>query len=365
VRPPFIRVTPDEIERYGAAGAVVLAHIRYRCESDGPGRVEIDGVRWWRVSRRDMGHEVGLTLKVVRKALQALGRVVVAKHFPPLEDQSLAYRAINDDNDDNRSDLPEAPQGQGRNGSDLPEALQGQDRAPQGQVPSPTGPGTEPHRASALPIETLETKREKGEARDGQTPDLRPPPSKQPANSEQPRPPYCPDHPGGTDEPGTVTTTQAVAPFAQRLDTHSGGPGTLRERLRQQIPPPPPRFCRRHMPDGADGPCGRCGDARHNFTEWRKLYGVAWDAVQRPLMGKATAKAVGYALMAEDLTARMREQDGQPAAAQHAQPADYVDAEVIDEAPRNLLPCHSCTAPAVENGLCGHHLATTRAEDQP
>ena len=53
MRPPFIRVIPAEAERYGAAAAIVLAHIRYRGKSDGPGRVcDEDGTRWWRVSPR-------------------------------------------------------------------------------------------------------------------------------------------------------------------------------------------------------------------------------------------------------------------------------------------------------------------------
>jgi hypothetical protein len=100
MRPPFIRTLPDEVERYGAPAALVLAHIRYRCDSDGPDRFEVDGVRWWRVSHVDLGSEVGLSRQTVRTALRALNQVVSANTFPRWNaeartiDQTRAYRVV-------------------------------------------------------------------------------------------------------------------------------------------------------------------------------------------------------------------------------------------------------------------------------
>ena len=103
MRPPFIRVLPAEVERYGPHAAIVLAHIRFRCESDGPGRVTADGVRWWRVPLVDMAGEMGLSVRGVRTALTALGDAVAAKHFKPLSNQSRAYRVTTHQNG---ADLP-------------------------------------------------------------------------------------------------------------------------------------------------------------------------------------------------------------------------------------------------------------------
>jgi len=182
VKPPFIRVVPSEVDQFGPAAAIVLAHIRYRCEADGPMRIQRDGHMWWRVSRSVIGREVGLSLKVVRKALQDLGGAVAAKHFPPQEDRSLAYRVILE-SDALTSQKPH------RANADQPEA-------PRGQPIGPTGPTPEPRRASALSIETLETGREA-------VADGHPPVSPSAANSEPPR--FCPKHmPDGTHLPCTA-----------------------------------------------------------------------------------------------------------------------------------------------------------------
>lgn len=102
MRPEFTRVLPDETERYGPAAAIVLAHIRFRCESDGPGRYERAGFRWWRTSHTSLGEEVGLSRKQVLAAVEklALANSLVVEHHPPLEDQSRSYRPA--------CDLPES-----------------------------------------------------------------------------------------------------------------------------------------------------------------------------------------------------------------------------------------------------------------
>jgi hypothetical protein len=98
--PPFVRVLPDEVLRYGAPAAIVLAHIRYRCESEGEDRFTVDGLRFWRVSHVDLGSEVGLSRQSVRTALSALIGIVSAKTFPQWDadartvDQTRAYSVL-------------------------------------------------------------------------------------------------------------------------------------------------------------------------------------------------------------------------------------------------------------------------------
>lgn len=172
--PEFIRVVPGEVEEYGAAAAIVLAHIRYRCESDGPGRIDRDGLRWWRVSYDDLGRETGLTTKTIRGALKALGGMVLANHFPPLNDQSRAYR-IAEDADPVTSQKTERADG------DQPEDREGRSDAESGSSKCPEGQLGLPAGASALPIETLEKGGEEPGARRAPAP---PPSSPQSANSE-------------------------------------------------------------------------------------------------------------------------------------------------------------------------------------
>jgi hypothetical protein len=152
VRPQHVKVVPAEVERYGGNAAIVLAHIRYRCESDGPGRIEADDDRrWWRVSLADLAHELGMSQKAIRTALRRLSNVVVANHFPPLEDQTLAYRV-------HAPDQSIAARGTVSNTSDQPVAARG-------MGPCRQGHGTVPAGASAPYIETLETKETKNASR--------------------------------------------------------------------------------------------------------------------------------------------------------------------------------------------------------
>ena len=184
----FIRVVPDEITRYGPAAAVVLAHIRYRCASAGPGRIERDGRLWWRVTYSDLGREVGMSVKVVRRALEVLAGTVAAKHFPPLSDQSRAFSVCSLEEP---SDQPEAPQGSCEYLSDRPSASEGISSAPEGSSKSPTGQPPLPHRASALPIENLEEGEEARSPRAHPTPQ---PDQPSTANSERPKRPRCELH---------------------------------------------------------------------------------------------------------------------------------------------------------------------------
>lgn len=142
VRPPFFKVVPEEVERYGPAAAIVLAHIRYRCESDGPGRSVIDGERWWRVSVADLAAEVGLSVQPVRTALKALAGTVVAKRFSS-DDTTKAYRLALDGAECQPPDLPFVSSNKPQDGR--PAVCYQQ----QGPLLAAT---------NAPPIETLETK---------------------------------------------------------------------------------------------------------------------------------------------------------------------------------------------------------------
>lgn len=137
--PTFIRVLPADVAAFGAAAAIVIAHVRYRIGTDGPGRIQHDGFTWWRVTLRDLATDTGLSVKAVRTALKALHSVVLAKHFPPFENQSLAYRvAAGGDTmssqlpETARADLPVAASG-------TPHADSGRDRARRGTAPCPQG----------------------------------------------------------------------------------------------------------------------------------------------------------------------------------------------------------------------------------
>ncbi|MCV7076710.1 hypothetical protein [Mycobacterium szulgai] len=176
---------PDEIERYGLAAATVLAHIKYRCESEGPGRFEAEGYRWWRVSYADMGAEIGVTAKVVIGALVKLGDAVVAKNFAPYGDRTLAYRVAAE----TASDMPFDRTVK----CDMPFDHTGNSICPNGQMGVTV-------RSNAPLIETLE---KGGEARARKARDAHPPTPEQSANSngDDPEPPrFCPRHPIGTSE---------------------------------------------------------------------------------------------------------------------------------------------------------------------
>lgn len=180
----FIRVVPSEVEQHGPAAAIVLAHIRFRCASDGPGRIQREGHRWWRVTQTDLGREVGLTRKAVMAALQALGEAVSAKHFPPLANQSRAYRLV-ESADALTSQCPDLDR------ADQPVSGFGQPESEIGLSSVRNGTDPCPDSDTALPIENLEKEGEAAGSRQAAAP---PPSSKQSANGKPTYHPRCPNH---------------------------------------------------------------------------------------------------------------------------------------------------------------------------
>jgi hypothetical protein len=184
MRPEFIRVLPAEVEQYGAQGAILLAHIRFRNESDGPGRTTVEGVRWWRVSLAQLAQETGLSGKGVRTALSALGDAVAAKHFTPLSDQSRAYRIADCEIG---PDLPVAEIGKW---ADQPVAEIGTSDAEKGISSCRNGQLQMPESASVLLTgEAREGEKPRGQIRWRLSPSPETPPSK-----------TCPLHPHGTEK---------------------------------------------------------------------------------------------------------------------------------------------------------------------
>lgn len=239
MRPTFIRTVPDEIERYGFAGAVVLAHIRYRCESDGPDRFERDGFRWWRVSRRNLGHEVGASADTVKRALEKLGDAVMsANNSDRPEDQTRAYRPA-DDSDPLSCQKAESPR------SDLPEGGIATDPSDIATVPGQNRHRTGAISPSAPYIETLETKEREGGEEDRGAPDepLDAETVADPANAHPPQ-----NQPANRTDPADAWVDAEVV---------DGDPD-----------PEPPLYCKRHMPDGTDDSCGACKGRRIAHERW-------------------------------------------------------------------------------------------------
>lgn len=201
----FIRVMPEEVEQHGPAAAIVLAQIRYRCASDGPGRIQREGHRWWRVSYDELGGEVGLSAKTVRGAVNALRDVVSAKHFPPLSNQSRAFRIT-------KGDDAMTSQKTERADADQPDDRRGRPSASQGISKCPTGQFHLPHGASALPTREVEE---------------------------------------GEEAAGSRLAAPAAAPSQQSANGK---------------PIYHPR-CRKHIHDAAPPSCPGCGDARKAAEE--------------------------------------------------------------------------------------------------
>ena len=232
-QPEFVMVRPVEVVAYGAVAAIVLAHIRWRCEEPGVGRIEADGHRWWRVAREVLGAELGLSVKAVRGALEVLGGVVVAKRLPPLNDKSLAYRVTGYA----QPLTSQKPAGALR---DQPKALGGVPCAPEGRPESPQGQLEKPPGAHAPIYKTLRQEE-----------------------------------------------TGAPAPTSPPKLTVVGNSNDIPPLDAQFWPPPPPR-CERH-PSGTTAPCRQCAAAR----EWREK-ADAQDAEARTKLNRRVLTQIAH-----------------------------------------------------------------------
>lgn len=273
---PFVRVVPEEIERYGFAGAVFVAHIRFRCATDGPGRFVVDGVRWWRVTLADLAAELCVSKDVAQRTMKRLGDAVSAKRFGPPSDQTLAYRvavaATCQNAESHRLDLPErgiAPVDndrrdiasvptRNRTGTDaisrsVPLLGEGEEGGRSGRVDSSTTAATAP--ANSEPA----------------TPEPDPfrddPPEHFPeANNQPATPEYDPfdypddDGPDGASADGDASPTPAELAAAAELPVHPDDRPAFTE-------PEPSRYCPDH-PNDTDERCGACGDARRARKAW-------------------------------------------------------------------------------------------------
>lgn len=80
LQPEFLKISPAEIARVGANGAVLLALIRFATAiENGHDRIVIDGHVWWRASHPEIGASLGLSHDAVRRLvskLEATGEVV-------------------------------------------------------------------------------------------------------------------------------------------------------------------------------------------------------------------------------------------------------------------------------------------------
>lgn len=240
--PAFSKVIHDEIALYGFAGATVLAHIRFRCGTDGPGRFVADGIRWWEVSLADLGAELYVSKDVAQRAIKRLGNAVTAKRFGPPGDQTRAYHV---------AAYPTSQNAESHQ-LDLPERDSASASRPEREIaPGPTRYRTGTDAIShSLPLSGEAKEGGEGSGASGQSTDSLD--AGELANSE----PAAHD-PGKPRDDLQPPLTQSRNNDHARVDTTAGTP--------------PSPYCRRH-PGGTQERCRDCGDAR-------KLR-EAWDAEQ-------------------------------------------------------------------------------------
>lgn len=93
------------------------------------------------------------------------------------------------------------------------------------------------------------------------------------------------DDPDGT--PGEPDTAPAVTVDAVVVDV---------DVVDADPDPEPQQYCNRHMPHGTDDPCGACGRRRRNHEAWESRN-------PHRVMGRATAKVLGWSLITEHAVA--------------------------------------------------------------
>lgn len=93
---PFIIVRPELVRRVGAAGALIVASVEFRCEIAGVDRIEDETGRWWRVTQVALAADTGLSRDAVkrelRKLLDAQELEAFRHHTNGVSDQTTSYR---------------------------------------------------------------------------------------------------------------------------------------------------------------------------------------------------------------------------------------------------------------------------------
>lgn len=97
-RDDFMIVRPELVRRVGAAGALIIAALEYRCQIAGIDRVEDEAGRWWRVAQHGLAESTGLSRDTVKRELRKLvsaDEIEVAKHhLNGVSDQTVSYRKL-------------------------------------------------------------------------------------------------------------------------------------------------------------------------------------------------------------------------------------------------------------------------------
>lgn len=188
--PEFVKTMPPETRLYGGDAAIVLAHIRFRCQRP-PRRdddyVEHDGHTWWRVSYEHLSTETGVKVKSVRTSVTKLVQagVLLAKNLPPYNDRRRCFRV-------EAADLPLAHSGTSLTCD-----------KPAGADDVPDGADRLPVEAVRLPIRADAPISQKDRRGEGRTVAPTSPPTLTVISNSKPpmRPPRCDRHPEGTTAP--------------------------------------------------------------------------------------------------------------------------------------------------------------------
>lgn len=103
IRPKFVQVLRDDVQRVGVESAYVLALVRYVTALDGErnGRVVLEGTRWWQASYADIAESLGgaMSRYSVRRIMTRLEETEELMSRQPRicdGDQTKAYRIPSD-----------------------------------------------------------------------------------------------------------------------------------------------------------------------------------------------------------------------------------------------------------------------------
>lgn len=237
----------------------MLAHIRYRCATDGPGRFAVEGVRWWRVSLTDLAAELNMSRDAVNRTLKRLGDAVAAKQLQPFGDRTRAYhvapfrdRLTGHIADSQQPDQPYCGSATGvsrnRNGVVA--------ESPHVPISGEVEEGGRSGRADmAPPADAAGAATANSEPATPDPFDYDDDPLQENQSDEEP-------------EPAAATAAPTV-PAAAAVES---GPD-----------PKPQRYCDEHMPDGTPDDCPPCGHYRRRHRAWEQDHAARNRAIRRAI----------------------------------------------------------------------------------